>query len=246
MSDNKLSLSIHLFGVSFTPKLVPTIGLVCVLPILISLGFWQLHRADYKKALTSLYEKRRSAAPVALNKIPSDLSSLRFYKVSVSGRYDNQHQLLLDNRYHNHHPGYEVITPIQLSSGEILLINRGWIPLGQSRQILPTIKNINGKQRIVGQLKPLPKKIFHLGNELQTGWPRVIESLSEQTLNTVFKDKKISPIVLLMDKNQQHGFVREFKITTFPASKHLGYAVQWFGLALTLLIIYFVLNIKRD
>jgi surfeit locus 1 family protein len=225
MTLTKPTFRLHVFGYNFTPKLIPTLAFCCVMPILLSLGFWQLHRAEEKK---QLLEANKTQAPTRL-----------------VGKYDNEHQLLLDNRYHQHQLGYEVLTPLIINANQTFLVNRGWVARGNSRNSIPALSPINGTQTVTGRLKPIPRTVFHLGAENSQGWPRIIESLSQQSLANIDEHRNLQPTLLLLNADQPHGFIREFVVTEMTPAKHLGYAVQWFAMAFTLMIIYLTLSLRR-
>src|SRR5690554_3100101 len=83
-----------------------------LLPVLASLGFWQLEREAEKRELQNLYTNRQQQAPVELNQL--DLGDdLQYRQVSVSGSWDNEHVFLLDNRIYQGQPGFEVLVPMR-------------------------------------------------------------------------------------------------------------------------------------
>jgi len=128
-------------GHRFKPSVTAWLLLGVVLPAFITLGFWQLHRAEEKAALNALQEARSQDIAVRLApEIPEALEPLRFRRVWAEGEYDTARQFLLDNQLQGQAPGYHVLTPLRLAgSGKAILVNRGWVPLGPSRASLPDI-----------------------------------------------------------------------------------------------------------
>ncbi len=105
--------------------------------MVISLGFWQLDRADEKRQLIALFDQRKSAPAVPISQLSLD-SDLRYRQVQVRGRYLDNRQLLLDNRIRNGQFGYDAVTPLRLEgTDEVVLINRGWIKGDPARRALP-------------------------------------------------------------------------------------------------------------
>jgi surfeit locus 1 family protein len=139
--------------------------------------------------------------------------------------------------------GYEVYTPFFAQGATApLLIDRGFVPLEQNRSILPTLRPIEGEVTITGMLN-LPPTYFSLGAMLADGlptWPLRVEYID---LNKLSDRNKFFPYVLMITRGDPAAYEVEWKaIVTMPPERHVGYAVQWFALALTLLILFFVLN----
>jgi surfeit locus 1 family protein len=121
-----------------------------------SLGVWQVKRANQKKILLKSFAERTEHAPVSAQDLnqPKDW---RFYRIQLSGCFDNNHTILLDNKTLDGKIGYEVYTPFQAKHlAMTVLIDRGFIPIGVNRQILPTIKAIEGEVTINGLLNLPP------------------------------------------------------------------------------------------
>lgn len=232
-------------NVTFKPKLIPTLATLIVLPIFISLGFWQLQRAEEKKILLQQYEQR-AGKPLQLHAIKSDGRDYQYSLVKLTGHFDNEHNFLLDNKIYQKRVGYQVLTPFIIDNEQqLILINRGWIPQGQSRQILPTIATVSGEQTLQGSLYIPPKNFILSATEENNTWPRVV-----QGINIVAFEKNLGqslrPWIVLLDPKDKNGFVREWQpvVATAP-QKNIGYAVQWFSFAGVLCVIYIFLNLKR-
>ena len=97
---------------SFKPKIIPTLATILLLPGLIGLGFWQLQRAKQKRELLAMYDVRLNAVAQPISKLKMDLTQVNFLPVEVKGEFDNQRNILLNNRYHNHVLGYQDLTPL--------------------------------------------------------------------------------------------------------------------------------------
>ncbi len=214
--------------------LVPTIILLALIPVLAALGFWQLQRAQEKRALQHEYDERIDAAPLRMSAdMPTTPEQWRFRRVLARGRYDVAHQLLIDNRVHNGAPGYHVITPLQLEGSETrLLVNRGWIPLGESRQRLPDIETPGNVQEIKGTAIVPADKVFTLSEPPRsaTGWQTVWPYLDMQRFRTSVSFP-IQSVTVLLDADVPHGFLRKWGRLDAGIAVHQGYAFQWFALA---------------
>jgi surfeit locus 1 family protein len=234
-------------SIEFSPGRWPTVVTSVLLGILVSLGFWQLDRAEQKKILLTQYGSEQKQTILQLEAGLKSAVGLEYKDAVVVGHYDSDHQLLLDNRTHAGQAGYQVLTPFLIrDSGVAVLVNRGWIPLGNSRDRLPEVTVREDRQRLSGRLKIPPRKVFMLGEEApRTGWPWRIQKIHIESLSTEL-GRTLLPVVLLLDAGQPDGYVRQWRpLVGFGPERNVGYAVQWFGLAAALLIIYLAVNTRR-
>ena len=243
----KSIVRVHLWGWNFTPKWLPTITTLLLLPLLVSLGFWQLDRADQKRALQHDFANRPLAQPLSLADLNKD-KDIRYYPITLRGHYTNQ-IILLDNKIIKRRVGFDVLTPfLPNNSSKSILINRGWIPRGQSREDMPSIPPVQGEQTINGVIYVPPKKMLTLtGQILEQPTANIMIT---QTLNLPLLAKQVKrslyPVVVLLSPKAENGFVREWNPITVTPYKHLGYAVQWFALAFTLLFLFLYVTIRRS
>ncbi len=211
--------------------------------VFIGLGCWQLSRAHQKKILLDAFLKRTKQIPLNINTLHSS-DDLRFYRAHLQGYFDNQHTFLLDNKIAQGKIGYEVYTPFKPDHLAItLLIDRGFVPMGQSRRILPLIPSIVGHVDITGMLN-IPPRYFAWGEmkeSTQITWPLRIEFIHLPEMSTVL-NTPLFPYLLSLAPQDPHAFPIEWQIVTMGPEKHTGYAIQWFAFALTLLILSVALN----
>lgn len=230
----------------FAPGRAATLATLALLPLFIALGGWQLQRADEKRELMTQAAAGRERT-LALN--AQNLAKLqRYQQVSATGRYDGERQILLDNMpSHSGQAGYRVLTPLSLADGAVLLVDRGWVPLGSSRETLPNIAVEGGERTVLGLLDELPEPGVRLGaaTTSETRWPRVLNYPRRQELAALYGPRLLPRIVLLNDA-EPDGYERQWRINSgFGPERHIGYAVQWFAMALTLAAIYIGVNLKR-
>lgn len=215
---------------------------VIFLPLTIFLGFWQLGRADEKQALLEESTLRQQSAPVALETV--DLAAANQYRPVVAvGRFDNDHSVLLDNRVRRGQAGYEVITPFQLSpSGAWVLVNRGWIEANASRNKLPDIDVVDGLITLNGYLYSSPGKPFTLGEEQwRSSWPQVLQNLDMPLLGEKL-GIAVAPVSLRLRENSPAAYEVGWEVVNVQPQKHVGYAVQWFAMAVALAILALFAN----
>jgi len=238
----------RLWGFEFKPGLWPSLVTLVLLPILIGLGKWQLDRAEWKQRLIDTHEESIHLRPVDLEWLLDSPKIPAYRPVSARGQYDLQHQLLLDNRTYQGQAGYHVLTPLQLPGrDEKVLVNRGWIPAGLDRTALPDLPGPEGRIVLAAITSLPPEKMFRLGDaeENHQGWPKVVQQLDMAQLEQLL-GSRLSPVILLLDKTDEHGFVRNWRpVYGVTPDKHRAYAMQWFTLAVVLLLIYIGVNSKR-
>lgn len=229
----------------FRPSLVPTIVTVLLLPGLVGLGFWQLGRAQYKRELQTLYDQRSQEPPVAIDAGVSG-EALQFHRVVASGTYVEAYEILLDNRVHDGRVGYHVLTPLKVSGSNLaVLVNRGWVPLAGDRATQPVTPPPPGVVQISGVATLPHERVFALGPPVQAapGWPRLWQYIDiERYRGRV--PFAVAPVVILLDPQSPGGYVREWARLDMGIATHQGYAFQWFMLALALIAIYFLVNLK--
>ncbi|WP_405225151.1 SURF1 family protein [Lentisalinibacter sediminis] len=228
----------------FRPALVPTLLTVALMPVLIGLGVWQLSRYEYKTGLEQAYAAS-GAEPVAADAVSADDRD-RFRPVTARGRYDSERQFLIDNMVSRGRNGFLVITPFRLDSGGLLLVNRGWIAQDARRRPAADIAVGEGTRRIEGRVGRLPVAGLDLGggDGAAGAWPSVRQFPDIPELSAALSHP-VAPWVLLLAPEAADGFRREWEPGGMPASRHLGYAVQWFALAAALAVIYVVVNVRR-
>jgi surfeit locus 1 family protein len=235
-------------GFEFKPGLWPSLATLVLLPVLVWLGQWQLERAAWKQGLVDAHEASRHLAPVDLGWLLDSGNLAAFRPVSVHGQYDLAHQLLLDNRTYRGQAGYHVLTPLRLPDGEsVVLVNRGWVPAGLDRTVLPDLPGPAGPVVVEAITSLPPEKLFRLGaaEESHVGWPKVVQQPDLAQLGQLL-ETRLLPVILLLDESSEHGFVREWKpVYGVTPDKHRAYAMQWFTLAGVLLLIYIGVNSKR-
>jgi surfeit locus 1 family protein len=209
------------------------------------LGFWQLGRADEKQALLDQYA---IAQKTQVEITPQNAASLpRYQRVTVSGRFDPAHQVLLDNMpSHTGQPGYRVLTPFETSAGW-LLVDRGWLPLGKTRSELPDIAVGNDERTLTGTIDELPRAGIELAapaTDPKTPWPRVLSFPVQPVLEQQLGHKLLRG-VLLLDASQPDGYERIWEAHLgFKPERHIGYAVQWFAFAVAAVILFVITGFR--
>lgn len=227
----------------FRPGLPATLFTAFFLPLLLVLGTWQLNRAAEKQALFDDFAA--GGAAVALGADSNGLDGLRRYTpVAASGRYLGERQFLLDNMVEDGQAGYRVLTPLLLREGVAVLVDRGWIPRDFSTDVAPVISVDAAPRSVTGKLDRLPRPGIRLETTLAPGWPKVVQFPSRDELAGAL-GLRLVPGVVLLDADQPDGFRRNWRPSDFGPERHIGYAVQWFALAITLVVLYLAWSFRK-
>ncbi|MBT8450260.1 MAG: SURF1 family protein [Gammaproteobacteria bacterium] len=222
------------------------IVVILAVSLLLNLGVWQLQRADEKRLIENDIANRKTQAPIELSVLESK-DDKAYYHVRLTGYFENDKSLFLDNRIINGQPGYEVLQPLVIDHRSIL-VNRGWIPWARERNVLPEIPNQSGIRTITG-IVYIPGDAFVLEEDkldAKSAWPKLIQALDMQKIQNVYADTglNIDTWVLREDPDNQDFYTREWTYVSMPPARHVSYAVTWFGLALALVTIYLVVLIR--
>src|SRR5918999_4210002 len=146
-----------LAGYSFRPRAWACLAAAAACAAGIVLGNWQAGRAAEKQALRDALERSLRAPPLELPATPVAADAYVLKRVAARGRFVDQHTVYLDNKLRRGRAGYEVVTPLRLD-GMHVLVNRGWVPAGATRDALPEIRALGGEVRIEGlALARLPR-----------------------------------------------------------------------------------------
>ena len=235
---------VTLFGRRFAPSLFATMLAAVGILSTINLGMWQLRRADEKRAILAQIE-RGAATTRPLTAIEEELP--RYQTVSATGRYDSRHQVLLDNMPSlRGMPGFRVLTPLELSAGGWVLVDRGWIAMGPNRRPAAAIEVAETERILLGRVDELPTPGLRLGGGASAagGWPRVMNFPEYEQLQSALA-RPLARQIVRLDPAQSDGFERVVAVRAdFGPNRHIAYAVQWFAFAATMFAIYVLLNLK--
>ncbi len=231
-------------------KFIPTVVYLCLLPVLLALGGWQLDRSEQKQALLNLQEQAVATETLHLSgAMAIDTGTLRYRQIDVTGRYDVEHQFLIDNQISGGKAGYFVLTPLILNGeAKAVLVNRGWVPSNPDRSILPDLQFSQAQKTITGRINDFPSVGIKLaGAEIPTAnWPSVVQVVDSQVLAKKL-GYSLFPFQVELDQRSPDGFKREWHTTAImPPEQHMAYAIQWFALALTLTILFIWYGFKNN
>ena len=223
---------------------LPATLITATFAFLVSLGFWQLDRADEKRGIEASIKKVNNGK-VELIVEESSLKNKEYFEVRLQGKYLSDKQFIYDNQIVNQISGYYVLTPYALEGqSKTILINRGFIPWNGRRDKLADI-DIGQDAREIKVLISKPIKRMELKTtEIGIQFPVLIQSIDLQDMASL-ASVDFSSVIGLLDPSASNGFVRKWEPYTGSIEKHIGYAVQWFLMALVLAIIGIRIAIKQ-
>ncbi len=223
---------------------IPAFLIIATLALLITLGFWQLDRADEKRAI----EDQVANANANIAELITDvdlLSEKEYYHVHLQGSYIKDKQFIYDNQIVDQIPGYYVLTPFVLKgNSRAILINRGFIPWnGRRDQIADIDIGADITEAKVQISKPV-KRIELKTDQIKPNFPVLIQALDLVKMSAI-ASLDFASIVGLLSPESENGFVRQWEPYTGSIERHIGYAIQWFLMALVLSIIGVRLALKQ-
>lgn len=206
-------------GYSFRPRGWALAAAAAACALFIALGNWQARRADEKRALAAHMEKQR---------------------VSLNGVFRPEFTVLLDNKIRNHRAGYEVVTPLRVD-GEHVLVKRGWIEAGRTREALPEVRTPPGEVRVEGiALERLPR-VLHM-EKTESAKVRQSLDIPEFAAQTGLK---LRPYFLEQHSPAEDGLVRDWPRPDAGVTMHESYSLQWYSFAVLTAILFVVLSLRR-
>ncbi|MGH8740577.1 MAG: SURF1 family protein, partial [Burkholderiales bacterium] len=179
------------------------------------------------------------APPIEISSGKLDPDAVVFRRVAARGRFIDERTVFLDNKLRRGRPGYEVVTPLRLN-GTHVLVNRGWVAAGRTREELPQVPAAAGVVRIEGLA------LAHLPQLLVAGEPggKVRPSLDVQSFQNE-TGLRLQPIVIQQHSPAADGLLREWPRPDAGVEKHQSYALQWYSLGALAVILLVVLSIRR-
>ncbi|MDC3207696.1 SURF1 family protein [Candidatus Pelagibacter sp.] len=213
-------------------KFLFSVFVIFFILVFIALGSWQIIRLNWKNNLILEIENSLKTPPVELNNSNTE----NYLKIKTSGSIDLDKQIYLYSLNDTGTPGFEVINPILINDNNYL-INRGWIPFEKkdSSEI-----NVFDESNIIGTLKLQGRKnIFKPDNDLEENY---WFSLNREDI-LKFTGKNFSKYIIYLDGNYQTP--KPKKITANISNNHQKYALTWFSLAISILLLYLYFRKKN-
>lgn len=214
----------------------------------VRLGVWQLHRADYKARLLSLFADAAAAPTVPFSTVEGGVDDDAYPHVAARGHFIADRYYLLDNKTHAGRVGVEVYAPFAVTgTGRRLLVDLGFLPRTPNNALPHLPPLASGDVEIRGLYAKAPRPGLKLGGDAlgrQDGWPKLsiyidLDEIGGDIGHPMF------PRVLLVDPDQSTTYIRQWVPDTMPPSRHRGYAFQWFSFAVAALVIFLIVHRRR-
>ena len=213
-------------------KLLFSVFVYFIILTLLSLGFWQIYRLNWKLELIEQIENSLKNDPVEL----SNIEKKNYLRIKTSGNIDFDKQIYLYNLNDAGKPGFEVINPIKIGD-ENYLVNRGWIPF--EKKDLPEI-NLVDQNQIVGTLMLQTKpSSFKPENDIEKNY---WFTLNREDISK-FTGRNFSEYVIYLNGN--YKIPKPRVITAKISNNHKKYAITWFSMAISILLIYLYFRKKN-
>lgn len=205
------------------------------------LGRWQLSRMEARQAWNSAVINNMKAPPVpAASLLRSPDANVEWRRVTFTGSFDQSHEILIRGRYFEGRYGYEVITPLR-GAEDSLLVNRGWIPAGESATVAPEVPSPpQGQITVVGRVRLGDSKDRPGPSGSIIGLPvRAANRIDPEVLARDIPYPVLPAYIEMITPTPESPKV--LPTPELSAGPHLAYAIQWFlfaGLALIAPFVY--------
>jgi cytochrome oxidase assembly protein ShyY1 len=209
---------------------------LALVAVMVWAGFWQLRRYDERRQLNRLYGDRQ-AAPVAdldavVDPDRASADEATFRRVTATGTYDVDGEVLVRNRTQGGRPGVWILTPLALGDGTAVVVNRGFVPGSGLPEIPAEAAAPDGEVTITGLAQPTQERGRFGPTDPDTGSLEVISRVDLARLQEQIDDD-LYPVWLILE-NQTPPVEAEVPIPVSPPepfseTRHLSYAFQWFA-----------------
>ncbi len=227
----------------FNAGLIPTIISLISFAVCIALGVWQIQRMHWKNDLIAKAEAGLKSSP---KPFASDATYQEFEKLEVSGVFIHDKEMLF-GQYYGDQWGYKVVTPLKTQKGKYVFINRGWIPKENRDASTRSEQQTEKPVTIVGLVRLGNKKgLFTPENDAAKNfwfWFDItamksytgLENATDFVIEKVATDQEKDARTLPIPAKEEVKFY----------NAHLAYVITWFGIALSILVIYIAYGIMR-
>lgn len=185
----------------------------------------QLWRAEIRGDRFEREQAALVSAPVSLSAQLREREKLLDRMATARGRWLAGKTLFVDNKIHGGRAGYHVLTPLQFSGSEVVvLVNRGWVPAPRLRSELPSVVSPGGEIEIAGVTRSFETRTFELQKTPPQGavWQHVREADYR-----ILSGLDALPVILLQTGADSDGLIRDWGSPENPATRHYGYAAMW-------------------
>jgi surfeit locus 1 family protein len=228
----------------FRPLLVPTLCLIPALALLLGLGVWQLERLQEKEALIASVEAGLSAPPMPLDQVlKSGIAGAEWRRVRISGHFLHDREQYLFAQGPGGSLGVQVITPLEMTDGRLVLVNRGFVPNALKDPVRRTDGQTPGEVSVTGivRISQQPGLFTPAPDPKARLW-------FVKDVPAIAKAARVAALPVLIEADaaaNKGGWPLGGQTRVDFPNDHLQYAITWFGLALALLAVYFLYHHSR-
>lgn len=211
----------------------------------VALGTWQVERLKWKQGLIAEVTEANAQAPITT--LPNDekeLAALQFRKTRLTGIWYNNTEFHLTPRYWRDQFGYWIISPLKLTDGRIILVNRGWVPGAKKELEKRPETAVKGRATVIGLIRVGPERSYFTPKssaEKNIWFGRDIAQMAESA-----QLKNVAPVMVdsVGEQDAKHLPVPSDG-TIRICNDHLSYILTWYGIALGILVIFVVYHRKK-
>jgi len=227
-----------------------TLLTLTLIPLLLSLGFWQLERADEKRLLAQRYQERAGLPPLSAQELQDLLNTTpreRWFEliadrsIFVDGRIDPDRYVLIDNQTRNGQFGYDVVVFVETNTLWVP-VNLGWMAGDPARRTLPQPRLRDGSRQVSGRVYlPSSAPYMLVDPAPVTSLPSVVQRLQTDMIDAdaLFDSRRqLLPVEIRIKGNDPLALQADWPVVNQSPAKHTGYAVQWFTMCAVLLLAF--------
>ncbi len=233
-------------NIYFRPMLWPSIFSIITFVILFGFGTWQVKRLFWKEALIERYVKHSQSDPVTDPKELNGSKIQEFKYTEFLGSFLHKNEIYITGKTFEGNAGFHVITPLKLNNNSIILVNRGWVSEGYKEPEKRKFSLINDEITLKGIIRyPQKKGYFVPENDGENGfWFTIKPSEIFNFLN--LNEREVIDTYYIDALREGKKITLPIGVTGQPKlrNQHLSYAVTWYGLALSLLFVYFSYHVS--
>lgn len=217
-----------------------TVLTALVVPLCLSLGFWQLQRAEEKTIIAATYQARHSMAPLSLAEAVG-YEDKTHLPVVLSGEFVGRHWLL-ENQWRHKVLGVDVLSLFLTDDGQYVLVNRGWLE-NRQRDSNPSFETPVGQRELLATVYQPSKAPYTLG-ELILQRDATVERITYLDITQISRaiGLDIYPQSVRLNAGQAESFDTQWPQINVKPETHTGYAVQWFLFAVVAFAVYIFAN----
>ena len=212
---------------------------------MINLGFWQLRRLDERREFNATIEARYDAPPVELDSLlaeaAGDLDAIEWRPVTFTGQFVAEGDVRIVNRSQNGQAGDDIVSPFRLDDGRIVVVNRGFVPLGVE-EVAP---EPTGEVTVVGRVHPPDVRRRGQLSDRESGVLTEAQRIDLDRLAPQLPEGALVPVYVDLFEPPVDGYPEPVAAPELTEKNHLSYAGQWFIFA-AFAVIGWVLAVRKS